>query len=180
MSTKTRARIALFLVALGLIAGVLAWSAVEANAAKAVHGRCGMHIGSLIRRSQGGSLYHFRIGPKYLGTLRPGTCRGIVRVRSLKPGAAGTLAWKSYSMVGFNDHTALLIGSTTATVTGCNAVGKTVAGAIEVLVGSATDEVAFPLISTGAASFMCGVGASALFSFIPDGPTTLNKVHMIK
>jgi hypothetical protein len=164
-------------------AGWLTWGAIDAHAATALNGHCGMHIGKLVRRNQGGSLYKFRIGPKdaNLGTLRPTTCRGQVRVhrRAAAP-SVGALAWTTYSAKGWNRHTTLLVGTGTATVIGCYGTGRALVGIIGVLVAGGTDGLAYPLLATAAGSFGCGVGAHALVNLIPDGPDTLDKVRMIK
>ncbi len=58
---------------------LLAYWNASAEAATALDGRCGMHIGRLIRRDQAGSQYRYRTGPKTGGGAS--TCRGKVRVK---------------------------------------------------------------------------------------------------
>jgi hypothetical protein len=170
------------------IAGVLAFAvglaiAPPANAAKALNGRCGMHIGKLIRRNQGGSLYHFRIGPKdaNLGTLRATTCRGRVRVahHNAAGGRVGGLAWQTYTLKGFNRHTALLVNGG-LTVVGCGGVAKIMVGAISAFLDGATEGIAFPATAVVAGTIGCGEGSHALVNLIPNGPDTLDGIRMVK
>jgi hypothetical protein len=153
-----------------------------AHAATGLSGRCGMHIGSLIRRNQEGSTWNMRIGPRddHLGVQRPTTCRGLVRVhRKGQIGQVGALAWQTYSLNGFNRHAALLVNSS-LTVVGCGGVARIMVGAIGAFVSGATDGIAFPATAVVAGSIGCGEGAHALVNLIPDGPNTLDKVRMVK
>jgi len=116
----------LTLVTLLAAAAVLVFAAAPAHAAKAINGRCGLHYGALIRRNQGGSLYHARLGPldgHHGGVMH---CRGLVRVR--QPGAAPdtpTIVWRRYDLRGWNYH--LIVLTTTkggVTATACAEAGK--------------------------------------------------------
>ena len=152
-----------------------------AAADKAINGRCGMHIGRLVQRNQSGSAYRFRIGPKYLGQLHPGTCRGYVRVhRAGKAGRAGALAWQHYRLTRWNEHTTLLVAGGASTVIGCNAVGRSVAAAVELFAVTGSDGLAFPSVTAIGGALGCGVGARELWNLLPNGPDTLDKVRMIK
>ena len=178
-----RARIIPNLIAIAallLIVLIAMWNADAAQAARGLNGRCGMHIGSLVQRNSSGSEYHFRIGPKYPGTLRPGTCRGYVRVRISSPGSIGALAWQHYSMLHYKAKTTLLIAAGVGTVSGCTAAAKIMVSAISALVDGATEGVAFPGVAVAAGTIGCGVGAQELYSLLPDGPNNLDKVRMVK
>jgi hypothetical protein len=158
----------------------------QASAAKALNGRCGMHIGKLISRNSQGSTYHFRIGPKVLGSLRPGTCRGYVRVAKKNASGqliltAGALAWQHYSMLGFNRKTALWIPATIGTVGGCTAAARYMVTGISILVDGATEGAAFPGVMLMAGTVGCGVGANKLYDWLTSGgPSTLDDVRMVK
>lgn len=151
-----------------------------AAAATAINGRCGMHIGKLIRRSSGGSLYKFRVGPRYLGSVRPGTCRGEVRVNHRGKAQAGALAWQVYSMTRWNEHNSILIAAGATTIIGCNAVAKGLIAGLETLSIASTDGLAYPGATAVAGAVGCGLGARELWNLLPDGPDTLNKVRMVK
>lgn len=164
-----------------ILTGVLTAFSAQSFAAKAINGRCGMHIGRLVQRNQSGSAYRFRVGPKVLGTLRPGTCRGYARVRHAgEAGRVGALAWQHYRLTRWNEHTTLLIASGASTVIGCTAVGRSVAAAVEVFVATGTDGLAFPSITAIGGAVGCGLGARGLWNLLPDGPDTLDKVRMVR
>ncbi|MFL5831068.1 MAG: hypothetical protein ACJ76X_14235 [Solirubrobacteraceae bacterium] len=148
---------------------------VSAFAAKAIRGRCGLHISPLVQRNQSGSAYGFRVGPKVLGTLRPATCRGYVRVRHAGAGRVGALAWQHYRLTRWNEHTTLLIASGASTVIGCNAVGRSVAAAIELIAVTGSDGLAFPSVTAIGGGVGCALGATQLWNLLPDGPDTLDK-----
>jgi hypothetical protein len=176
MSTPLRGTLLLLIAVLAVTLAAAA-SPRPAAAATALNGRCGMHIGKLLRRDSGGSTYRFRIGPKYLGTLRPGTCRGKVRIRV--HGRTGVFGWHAFQLTNWNLHTTLVIKSA-ITVVGCTTVGTSVKTAITAAATAGTDGLAYPVAVAAASAGGCGYGALDLWSLLPDGPDTLDGVRMVK
>lgn len=166
-------------LAIGIAATVIALAHPDqAAAATAINGRCGVHLGGLIQRNSSGSEYHARIGPKYLGRVVPSTCRGQVRVkRTGAAGQAGALAWQTYQLTNWNEKTVILVAGGYATATTCYVVGQAVAAAIA---AAATDGIAYPGAVAVGGAVGCGVGIHELWSYLPDGPSTVNDVRMVK
>jgi hypothetical protein len=97
---------ALAVAALVLPVLLAMWNAAAKASPRAINGRCGMHIGALVRRNQGGSLYRYRTGPKYHNPRLASRCRGWVRVRRTGSVAeTGGVVWRSYSLGGWNEKT---------------------------------------------------------------------------
>src|SRR5437899_1271794 len=66
----------------------------RAEAARALDGRCGLHIGSLVVGTD--HVWHMRLGVRRGHVGGPMHCRGLVRVRSSGRGQTAGLVWRQY------------------------------------------------------------------------------------
>ena len=148
------------LAALAVLVWAFAFAATTAHAATAVDGRCGMHIGTLVRRESTGSQYRYRTGPKTAGGAS--TCRGSVRVKLSGAAGQAALAWQTYNLGAWNEHNVILIAAATSTVFGCNAVASGIVTALEAATAAGSDGLAYPGAAAVAGAVGCGPRARAV------------------
>jgi hypothetical protein len=89
------------LLTLAMALGVLIAATPDAASASASHPRaikahCGAHLGKLIRRNQGGSIYHVRLGVKRHGGTH--MCHGYWASTAHKLGGGLTIDWHPFTL----------------------------------------------------------------------------------
>jgi len=159
---------ALAVVALIIIAYLL-FGAAAADA-KGIRGHCGLHIGALVRRDSGGSVYQLRIGPRMYHSGGDMRCRGYTAT----PGATGAVgtSWQPFSLPSWRYF---FLGRVTfqsaLTAQGCKSFGAALAATL------VTDGAASPGLVLGGAG--CAYGVYQLGSLLP-GTTSMTGMRLIK
>jgi hypothetical protein len=86
-------------------------------------GRCGMHLGKLIRRNQLGSQSTIRTGPKRRAAPRRAAARSA-STSPAQPHRRARSPGRRVNLGGWNEDNVVLIDSAGSIVIGCNSVAK--------------------------------------------------------
>ena len=76
-------------------------SPAQADASSGISGTCGLHIGKLLRRDSGGSVYQMRIGPREYHSGGDMVCKGLVLRGGTSQASTGT-HWDPWALPSWN------------------------------------------------------------------------------